>query len=336
MSSGSPLRPFGSATPGSSTAALVAVCAYAVVATGALWSVATLPTAVRIPLALPLLLFAPGYAIVTALFPVGKPPNESTPGGSERETEAGVCSEAPEPLAADERWTLALLTSIAVVPAVALVANAVTGVRAGPVLLGTTLVTVAAAVVAVVRLPIGGARSEAGGHGVGLSDVGLSAVPTDAVTIVAVTATVLLLVASVAVPFVGGASERPRTEFYLTNGNGNGAIPTDDADADGGGDGGLANGTTGEYDLRIQHHADDDRRYSVVVLMDPAGDRPPRELHRDSTSVAPGETATITYDATGLEQAGTLRFLLFRGDPPPDPDRQTAHRTLEIELDATA
>jgi len=132
------------------TAVLLMACSvYAVAAAVALVGF-DLPTAARIPLALPLVLFVPGYGVVSALFPPVDFP----------ERLAGVGREDRHPafgFATAERGVLSVIASIVVVPAVALAANPVTGIELTPVLAGVAGVTVVSSAVAVLR--IRGARN---------------------------------------------------------------------------------------------------------------------------------------------------------------------------------
>ncbi len=285
-----------SGTPG----ALVIVSLYTVVAAGALWVGDGLPTAVRIPLALPVLLFAPGYAVVTALLPVTRR-TAAAAGDVESPKERPEAGLSPV-----ERGILAVVASIAVVPMVAFAVAVVVGVELGPILAGVAGVTVSASAVGLLRSPadtLAGGRRESG------HDVDWTAGLTDTVTLLAVGITVVLLVASAAVAFVGSGGPTA-TEFYLANDPDAGDDPT--------------------YDLRIEHESDDRQRYTVVIATGGAGD--PVELDRRSTVVGPDETAAETYraDPGELEANATLLFLLYEGDAPADPDPGSAHRVLKL------
>lgn len=287
---------------GTSTA-LLAVGLYALVAAAVLGWVDGLPAAVRVPLALPLLIFAPGYAVVTALFPT------TGPTGTEADDEERLPERrAQAGLSPVERGVLAVVASVAVVPMVALVAAVTVGVVLAPILAGVAGVTVVAAAVGLVRSPGAGAVPEAP-RDAG-PDVDWTARLSDTVTLLAVGVAAVLLVASAAVAFVGSPDGGPGTEFYLAGG------PTDGDDP--------------AYDLRIDHEADDRQRYTVVVAAASAGDL--TELDRFSTTVGPGETASETYslDPDAVESDEELLFLLYEGDAPATPDRDGAHRVLEL------
>lgn len=312
------------------TAVLAAISAYAVVSAGILWLFDGLPTVIRIPLALPVLLLIPGYAVLAALFP-----------GSWRTAPEGAVDEsAPQDRTRTgfsflERGILAIVASIAVVPMVALATTAVAGVDVGSILAGVAGVTVIASGISIVRSPatetMETRRSE--GQRIGdrpILDDGGDRVLTDNVTRLAIALTVVLLVASAAVAFTGSTDDALMTEFYVVD--------------ETGGDAATASQEEAVYDLRIKHHGDESQRYTVVVLGqdDVSGSGTSTgswtELDRTSLVVGSDETAAETYRATGSELSGrfTLRFLLYTGDAPPNPDSDTAHRTLELSVNSTA
>jgi hypothetical protein len=123
-----------------------------------------------------------------------------------------------------------------------------------------------------------------------------------------------------------GTPTAPNSEFYLVGG-------TDAA----------ANGTDSEtaaravFELRIKHHSSQPERYTVVVLLEGSPDSS-RELDRFSSRVHPDEVGAETYrpDPSAVQSGTALRFLLYRGDAPKNPDPMTAHRTLKLSINATS
>lgn len=296
---------------------MLVVSLYAVVAAGALLRVEGLPTAVRIPLALPLLIFAPGYALVTALFP--RRPGSRSVAGESRGEEGLRTGMAPL-----ERVTLGVVASIAIVPTMAVIANAVDGVYLAPVLAGVAAITVVASAVAVVRAPSGGVSTATSGDRFGPGDPESGRwrdTLTDGVTLVAITLTAMLLVSSAALAFTGDSGDSIRTEFYLAD---------DAADGD------------GTVDLAVEHHGEDEQPYTVVVV---AADSPAAngtagsasELDRFSMDVGPDETASETYRVADadLGDDATLLFLLYRGNAPDAPGSGSAHRQLRSSVNET-
>jgi uncharacterized membrane protein len=192
------------------TVALVAVSGYTVLAVIViLLRGEDLPPAVRIPLALPVLLFAPGYGVVTAVFPASGWPRKQQSGDRLLSTAGSEIR-----FSRLERATVAVVTSLVLVPTVALGLNFVVGVNARAVLAVLAGLTVVASAVAFVRAN-SGTHSIARMHG----DPGLklSTVVRDRLTVLAVAVTVLLLASSVAMAFAG-APTAPNSEFYLVGG----------------------------------------------------------------------------------------------------------------------
>lgn len=149
----------GPRTSRSATTVLGAVSVYTALAAVLLGWVVSLPTILRIPIALPVLLFTPGYAIVSALFPLegareGPPGDRSGSFHADEQSTPLHGGERSDPsLAPLERGILAVVVSIAIVPAVMLAVMAVAGLHISLVLAGVTALTVAAAVIGVLRAP---------------------------------------------------------------------------------------------------------------------------------------------------------------------------------------
>jgi uncharacterized membrane protein len=292
----------------------VACSLYTVVAAMLLIAVPALPTVVRVPLALPLLLFTPGYAVVAAAFP---PVRTRQPGG-----DGPADGPAPRPgLAALERGAVATFVSLATVPMVALVTTPLVGVRASVVLAGVVAVTLVATAVGLHRDPLALRADRPAPTAVARTAVARTwATANRGFTPVAIVLVVVLLASTAAVSMTGG-DDAPRTEFYLVDDAG------DDAD--------QARAAGDDYHLRLAHHGDRSREYTVVVEATvgdgPADDRSRRRLDRFSTTVAPAETRSATVPVPeDLEPGSTVHFLLYRGEAPADPDRASAHRTLRV------
>jgi len=317
MSSTDPTRRSGTPLYRRSTTILTAIGAYAILSAAVLWLVEGLPTAVRLPLALPLLLFAPGYALLAALFP---PSSERRDGGLASDERPALA------LAPLERAILAVVASIAIVPAVALAANAVVGVRVGVVLAGVAAVTVLGAVVGVYRAPRENAALVPGDREHRVLGGDWRRALTDPVTILAVVLCVALLGSSAALAVTGGGTDSPGTEFYVVD--------------DGAGSNGSADGTD-EIRIRIAQDGVETQRYTVVAVLSRAESgnsaRSWSELDRFATTVPAGEAVTESYrlpPSAGEDGAATLRLLLYTGDAPADPDRKSAHRTLRISVES--
>lgn len=299
-------------------AILAGIGVYAVLAAAVLWVGEGLPTAVRIPIALPLLLFVPGYAVLAGLFPLGR--------------DSGVKRLAPHDrkklrLSSIERVVVAVVASIAIVPGIAVVANVIVGVALEPVLVGIVVVTALGSGVGFYRLPPGAADVPLQSHGTSSRDSLATRVReamADPVTVVAIVLCVMLLMSSAALAFVGTSGDpSPGTEFYVTNNEGEEANATGEA--------------AGGYALRIAQDGVASQRYTVVVKVNRPGDnsstQTSRELDRFPVTVAAGETVAETYQApTSVDSDTTLYFLLYRDDAPPTADPDTAHRVLRFSI----
>lgn len=303
------------------------VAGYAVAAAAVLWLFGWLPTVVLLPVALPLLLFAPGYAVVSALYP------DTHRSGAD--DEGGRWAPGPRPsLSPGERAVLAVVVSIAAVPIVAILGGVV-GLTGGPILALLAVVTVLAAAVARLRLPTRhprrptpreAYRDAAAEHLGGTRSLLWTSRSTQA----AVAITVVLLLASASVAVTGG-SDGGATEFYVAEADGLAAAAVD-ADA------------TATVDLRVIHHGPTAQAYTIVVAYDEGGSASSQpsaddlvERDRLSTTVGPDETAAVTARTTtaGLATPGRLYLLLYEGDAPDAVAPASAHRTLRLSVNAS-
>jgi len=318
---------------------LAAVAAYAVVAAVVLVLGGGLPAAARIPIALPLLAFVPGYAAVAALLPASR---TRARGGRGRGVD-GIAAG----LSLLERLTLSMVASVALVPIVALATNAVVGVTLVPVLAGVVALTLASAVVAARRRAAGGvsaadpsgAVSDAGGRGRDRDARGgglRAAAPRDAVTLTAVAIAAVLLATSAAVAFSGSPSGGAATEFYLVDDTDDGKFAAgDDART-------LRVGETRAFALGIEQHGDAPREYEMVARLEHVdrADGTARvlsssELRRVATTVEPEEPNVTEYRVEPQRAGEDLRmtFLLYRGEAPDDPSPASAHRVLSLPIE---
>lgn len=318
---------------------LLAVVAYAVVAAVVLAVGDPLPPAIRVPIALPLLLFVPGYAVVTALLPARF---DSARSSKHDLGDSGPLG-AGDGLTALERLTLAIVASLAVVPTVTLVANALVGVSLVPVLVGLVLVTLLAVVLAATRrraaVASGRARQPAG------SEVTLprptELIPGDALTLAAICIAVLLLGTSAAVAFTG-ATDDTTTELAIGTESGGEFVAEDYPET-------LVTNETATLDVAIEQSGADEREYEAVVALDrvttgedEATVLETTELDRFQTTVEPDERTVETVDlvledgdGAVVEGSGDHRIavLLYETDAPDEPDHETAHRTVTLPIE---
>lgn len=288
------------------------VAGYTVLAVAILVFVDALPTGIRIPLALPVLLFAPGYAVVNALFPQT---GRTTLGDSLFQPSQ---STSRSEFHRFERPVLAVMLSIVVVPLVALVTDVTTGIRLGPLLALVAWVTVLTTGIAIYRLS-GDWRGSGPHRTAGGTNEWSVGMPRKS-TLFAVALTLSLVVSGVAI--APGGDQSPTTEFYVAG--------TDHA--------------AGEYQLGIEQHGDVSQEYTVVAVqtqsdaVDPSVSTSLRVFDRDETVVRPDERTveTVRVDRSRVQQNATVRFLLYEGAAPVDPEPGTAYRELSVTVNGTA
>lgn len=294
---------------------LVAISAYAFVSAGVLSLWDALPPAVRIPLAVPLLLFVPGFAITYVIFPP-------------RKDQADVLADnrsIKAPVTVLERTTVAVVVSIAVVPAVTYVLNPVFGVSLGPSLLGVAIVTLLSSAGGIYRAPSDAATvgDQAGAESRRLRDSLRSL--ADPLTIVAIVLSAALVGTGAVVALSADEEHSPETEFYIADGA---SAP-------------ATEGGAASYELTITQHGMETQDYTVVVLTDDRSgtdqSQSLSEVSQFETAVPPGEsvTETVSASAPAGEAETTYLFLLYTGDAPADPDRGSAHRVLQHTPDVS-
>lgn len=295
-------------------------------------------TPLRIGLGLPFLLFLPGYALVSALFP------EAGPGSPETEGVAG--GERDCRIDGLERVTLAFALSLIVVPVVGIGLHFTPwGLRLGPILAvlsGVTLAFVAVAAVRRRRLPpaerfgvpyrdwLAAARGE------------LLAPETrgDAVLNVALA---VGLVAALAFAGYVVAVPQPNEQFTEFS------VLAEDDTGDLVAAGYPTNFTVGEPKpvvLGVRNHEHEAVRYSIVVRLQDAtvtanGTTVERQAELDrlrTGALAHNETWRRAYAIAPTFAGERLRvqFLLYRGEAPSRPTAATADHELHLWVSVSA
>ncbi|MFU8867302.1 DUF1616 domain-containing protein [Natronococcus sp.] len=272
-------------------------------------------TPIRIPLGLAFLLVVPGYVVVSALFPT-------------RDDVDGV-----------DRFSLSVVSSAIVVPAVGLALNATPwGIRLEPMLIGVSLLVLATVVVATRRRlavrPADRFRVPYRKWGRRATD----ALRPDGVADLALTLSLAVAVI-VAVGAVGFAvaDHHGYGPAIGEDDDGSAAISLLDADGELLTDGvELEPGTTESIAIGVDNHADEERTYTVVALEQELEDGTvdgERELEQVEVPVDGGEFEVFEYDLemTGSD-GGRLVWLLYSGAVPdePAPDTATAHVSVTI------
>ena len=287
-------------------------------------------TPLRTLLAVPFVLFIPGYAIVAALFPEA---GASTDAASEEPAES---AQAAEPgLTYVERAALSFGVSIAVVPLVGLVLNITPfGIQLAPVLLSVAGVTFAAAALALYRrlqLPASD-RFAVPYRQWGRSVVGVFSGHESnldrALTVLTVVA-LLLAVTSAGYAFAVPKQADAFTELYLVTEQDDGELIADDYPTE------FVRGESKPLVVGVGNYEHQRVEYSLVVeLQDATVEnnstqiRDRDELLRRQLSVADEETwehkVNVTPDMTGDRLR--LSFMLFKGEPPSNPTTDETYR----------
>ncbi|MBX0295765.1 DUF1616 domain-containing protein [Haloarcula nitratireducens] len=284
----------------------------------------------RVPLLLPAILFLPGYALVSFLYP-------DAPGNQAARNDDGW---SLTPL---ERAGFAIAASVAIVPIIALVFNFTPyGVRGPPVLGGTIAVTAVLTLAAFVRrarLPAerrfrvsvgfaGGLRKYFTTDRRGARQHSPFEVKSDRhrVLNLVLVAAIFLLLSSVAYAAVGPtlpSQDQDSTEFYLLDENGEYLLGVEEP----------LDGGSVPANIVIANHEKEDVQYTVVVKRQQVsvGDnrtqvQQERVTDRFQTSVAAGETERIERTFEGGGENVRVQVLLFRGGAPENPTAADAYR----------
>jgi uncharacterized membrane protein len=294
------------------------------------------PPAARAAVALPLVVFLPGYALVTALFPRT---TASFLDDEPRDPFAGAVDGALSPT---ERVAVSFGTSLAVVPLVGLV-HSVAGLGFGTsALLGTvnTVVAVGLAVGVVrrVRTPRGERVSfSPRSWSTALGTVFRRRSRAEVVLTAAVLAAVLVATGSLGFALLGPADGESYTTVTLLTENESGEFVMDGYPET------LANESS--LVVGVTNHEGQRTAYTVVTelqAVDAANDstavRADRELGRQNRTVAAGDTWYAEQSVTpgpSIDVAETrlrLRFLVYRGAAPADPAVENAYEYVDLSL----
>lgn len=291
---------------------------------------------------LPLLLFLPGYAFVSALYVRRAATREAAGEEVVPRPERGLDSPA--------RVVLSVLASVAILSATALVLNFTPfGVRRVPVLVGLTLVTILLAIVAVQRRSAVPRRERfvpavpAFGAG-GWSLRGDSTLGTAVNAVLVVSLFLALATTAYALAAPPSAQGETFTEFYILSENESGELVANDYPSD------LTVGEPAELTAAVENREGRSQQYTVVVLqqrVETSGNETSGnettvvesdQLKRESQSLEPGQTWQYGHQITPTMEGEDVRltYLLYRGDAPSNPTTGNAYRTLHLYVDVEA
>lgn len=303
----------------------------------------------RTALVLPVVLFLPGYALVSALYP-------DLPNADPQYREG---SDDGWSLTGIERIGLAVAASLCLVPLIGLVSNFTRyGIRLRPVFAGVSVLTAVLTLVALVRryrteperrfhLPLLAWFGGAGGRYFGGNSNRYSqqfafegrSRGQRALNLLLVV-TVLVLVSSVAYAAVGPtlpSDDDSFTELYLLSENDSGELLAESYPR------ALDQGESAPLTVAIGNHEGSEQRYTVVIeaqqVTVESGERrivSQTEIQRFRTTVPAGSTERVETQITAAESADRQRIavLLFRGPVPDDPSSANAGRATRIWVSA--
>ncbi|KDE59537.1 hypothetical protein EL22_20740 [Halostagnicola sp. A56] len=298
----------------------------------------------RILLAIPLVVFFPGYALVAILFP-------DTVGDDQRSFDdertglgrAVLLSGGIEPI---ERLILSIAFSVAFVPVVPLIATVTPwGITSRPVLLGVSILTVCLTLVAIVsryRVPPSNRFVPSNMLVLPMLTGGDQSSPYTKTNTrpynVALTLGLALLVASAGFAVANPVQHDGFTEFSVQGSELDGEMQTVyDSTA-----------TAGEpytvpFSITNQEHSD--QTYTVVALFEQVeygdgGENSASVIERtaltnESISVADGETRNESLEVTPPSAGDNRRLtlLLYTGEPPANPTPENADESLRLPIE---
>lgn len=287
-------------------------------------------TILRPLVALPLLFFVPGYALLGVLFP--RRAGARTGGG----THAG---ETPAPVGGridlPERLALSVGASVVLVPlaglAVTLAGWPLSPSTAVHALGGFALIAMGLGWLRRERLPPEARFRLPYDRWLDRARAALAAPRRDVLLNVVLAASVVLATGGFAYALAVPTDGEAYTDFSLLTEDGGDLVaagyPSD-----------LTAGESTELVVGIENHEGEQVEYTVVVVLERVDDGAIVErehLDRFSTTVAPGETVHERHEVTPTMTGEDLRlsYYLYRGDAPDQPSADSAYRHLYIWVD---
>lgn len=296
---------------------------------------------IRILLGIPLLLFLPGYAFVAVLYPDApddeyRPFDEEPSGRDRRLLPSGG-------IGTIERIALSIVASIAIVPAVTLVASASPwGITVQPVLAGIALATVVLSLLAIVHRSRYPPEQR---FALSLSESSLlfsaerdsygrsAPSPTLYNGIFLIALLVLLATAGFAVA-TGPPDHDGYTEFQLETEEVDGEMETMYDDS-------LSAGESHSVTAYITNEEHEESTYTTVAALqqvsyedDGVTVHEQDVLASESATVPDGETHEQTLEVEPTMTGDDLRLVLYlyEGDAPDEPTDDNAYRTIELPV----
>jgi uncharacterized membrane protein len=323
-----------------STGDVLVVVLWTVTAVVAVLGVGVEQSFLRTLLVTPLVLLFPGYALLEVLFPERSSAAENSrldSGSTSGATTAGSRLVGIDGL---ERFVLAIVVSLGLVPLVAFVINYTPyGLRLRPIMTavaGVTLVFSVLGFVRRLRLPAERRRSSSftraparlwSRYVTGGADRGRTRRPLVPQTGAHRLFNVLLVVSLLTLAgSVGYAAVTPPgddtgfTEAYLVTQTGTGEYTSEELPNE------FTAGESRQLSVALGNHEHEQVTYTVVATLDGT------ELSRAETTVAAGETGYVEREITPQQTGDSLplQFFVYKGDAPDTPTPETAYRTVEL------
>jgi uncharacterized membrane protein len=287
-------------------------------------------THLRVIVSIPFLLFAPGYALVAALFPEA-PKNE-------QETLPN------RPLTGLERLVMSLGSSVALIPLIGFTLNFTpAGIGLIPMLIAISIFTVICIAIAAKRRlalepnrrfcvsPSAWYRS--------LDRFLARKTQTDRVLNVVLILVLLFAMTSAGYAFIEQQRGKQYTELYLLTQDSNGDFVTDNYPTE------LTATQSQPLTVGVRNHEHERINYAIVAELqrvdsrgDPTNVLEAERLDSYSVMLAPNETDRQERTLTPTLVGDQLRvvFLLYRGQPPDDPRVDNAYRWVHLNVNVTA
>ena len=288
----------------------------------------------RVILAVPFMIFLPGYAIVAAFFPRHAETRTERPDQSEPSSESSVTLDRS--ITTLERITLSVGVSIVVVPLAGLVLEMVLP-RLEPVSISLSVagITTTAAIVAAGRRSALPKRERFRvPYGYWIDSIKDSGGTAEALANLFVVLGLVLLVSSFA--YAATVPMHEFTEFYLLSEDESGNLTAADYPRE------FTQGESKQLYVGISNHERERVDYTVVVTLQRVSGEDSRilaenELTRFELDVANGDTRQEPHSVTPTMSGDRLRlvYLLYSQTPPSDPTVDNAYRHLHIWINVS-
>lgn len=296
-------------------------------------------TALQPIIGLPLLLFLPGYVLMSVLFP------GQVESGKEEHSVGDGAKLWPRQVDLTERAALSFGMSVAIVPPFGLALSMTSGrFSLSSILGGLSLLIVVGMIIGVLqrlRLPaqnryyIPVRRWVARGRSAVFDAPGFA----DAMVNLMLFLAVILAFSTITYALVVPNHQESYTSFYLVTEDESGELVASDYPTT------FSSGQPQELIIGVENHEREETSYTIVIELQRVEQSngevtilEEEELDRLHLRLAANETRiqrqSITPGMTGENLR--LKFFLYRGEAPANPDSETAYRHLHIWIDVTA